>query len=145
MPTPPLSAAPSFPVSQAPTYDMYQLKNAPVLTAAGVSADQVSSDYFAQNFKGITVALNVTSFGGASLVVVIEGKDSASGNYFPLLTSGAITSKGITSHTIYPGLTPGATADNSSTANNILPAVFRIRVTVAAGTCSFTVGAVLTT
>lgn len=145
MPTPPLSPAPTFPTSQAPTYDMFQLNQAALLTAAGVSAQQQTGDYYAQNFKGITVALNVSSFGGASLVVIIEGKDAASGNYFPLLTSGAITSKTTTSHTVYPGLTPGSTADTASTSNNILPSVFRIRVTVAGGTCSFTIGAVLTT
>lgn len=138
----PSATAPLYPTSQAPTFDM---SAAGALLSGSFGTSQSTSDFYAQNFKGITVVLDVSNFNGATLTVVIEGKDSASGQYFPLLTSGSLTSTRTTSHTIYPGLTPGSTANQSSTANNILPAVFRIRVTVATATATFTVGAVLTT
>lgn len=137
--------APTYPVSQAPTFDMYQLNGAPVLAPGSVASAQATPNYYAQGFKGLTAVLDVTAIAGASLVLIVEGFDQASGKFFPILTSGAITATGTTSHTIYAGLANSSGAGQSTTANNILPAVFRIRVTQSAGTATYTVGAVLTT
>lgn len=134
-----MATPPTYPLGQAPVFDM-----GAIIPSASYNSNQTSGDLYAQHFKGITVILNVTSFGGASLTVIVEGKDSASGNYFPLLTSGAITSTGITSHTIYPGLAGVNTADKASSISGILPATIRVRVTVATGPATFSVGAQLT-
>jgi hypothetical protein len=124
---------------------MYQIGGAPLIAAVGASTDQIAGPYYSQGFKGITVVLDVTAVASASLTVIVEGFDQASGKYFPILTSGAITATGTTSHTIYAGLVNASGAGLSTTANNIMAAVFRIRVHVTGGTASFTVGAVLTT
>lgn len=132
---------PQYSLQQAPTFDM-----GTVLALTGATTTQASDDFYAQNFKGVTVALDVTSIGTGSLTVSVQGKDSVSGKYFTLLTSGAITANGTYAHTLYPGVTPASTANANSAAASILPATFRIVVTANnANPTTYTVGAVLTT
>jgi hypothetical protein len=132
---------PQFPLGQAPTFDMGTL-----IPAVAATTTQQSADYYAQNFKGITVVLDVTSIGTASLTVSIQGKDSVTGKYFTLLASSAITANGTTAHIVYPGITPATGANANTAVSTILPAAFRVVVTAGNGNpATYTVGAVLTT
>lgn len=135
---------PNYTLAQAPTFDMGLVQ--PGVNVSGV---QSSSDIYAQNFKGVTVIvdLSVNAGGLGSLVVAIQGKDTASGKYFNLLTSGALATVGTYVFTIYPGInhTTTPTANSSANASGILPATFRITVTGNANPTTYTIGAVLTT
>lgn len=128
---------PQYTLAQAPTFDM-----GAVITAVGVTADQKTPDFYAQNFKGITVVLDMTTVGTGSVTLSIQGKDSASGKYFTLLAGAAVVSNVTNVYTLYPGI---VTTTNVSI-SGILPAVFRILVTANnANPTTYTVGAVLTT
>jgi hypothetical protein len=139
-----LQLPPTYGVQQAPVFDM-----GTALTAAARTTTQWTPDINTLNFKGITVILDASVIGTASLTVVVEGKDySNSGNYWPLLTSGAITAIGTTAHTLYPGIFQPTTqpANGNSAVSTILPVWLRIRVAVGnANPASYSVGAILTT
>lgn len=145
MPANKIYLPPTYGLQQAPVFDMG-------LVMAGVNQTlvQTGQDINTLNFKGLTVILDVSTNAGGlgSLVVSVQGKDfSNSGNYFTLLTSGAISAVGTTSHTIYPGINQPGTqpANGNSAVSNILPVWLRVVVTGNANPTSYTVGAVLTT
>jgi hypothetical protein len=124
-----------------------------VLSAAARTTGQSTPDIQGTNFKGITVVLDMTAAGSGSVFLTIEGKDTASGKYFPILAGDgthAIAVNGTFVYTVYPGITavvPPLTASaGSASASGILPATFRITVSaVNANATTYTVGAVLTT
>lgn len=144
MPASGIYLPPTYGVQQAPVFDMGL-----VLSGAAVTTTQSSADINTLNFKGITVILNVSNIGTGSVSVAVDGKDfSNSANYFNLLTSGAQTSNGCTSHTIYPGINQPGTqpANGNSAASMILPVWLRVRIIANnANATTWTVGAILTT
>lgn len=74
-----------------------------------------------------TATVSTTTAGGGnggSLTVTIQGKDAASGKYFTLLASAAITSVGTTRLVVYPGNTVAANLSVST----VLPATWRVDV-----------------
>lgn len=148
MPATQLNKPPTYGLQQAPVFDM-GLVLPQTYGTTGMTTTQVSQDINTLNFKGITVILDVSSIGIASLTVAIEGKDySNSGNYFTLLNSGAITANGTTSHTLYPGIfQPGSQpANGNSAVSSILPVWLRVRVIHGnANPATYTVGGILTT
>jgi len=143
-----LALPPTYGLQQAPVFDL-GLVLPTVYGTTGMTTTQVSPDINTLNFKGLTVILDVSNAGTASLTVAVEGKDySNSGNYFTLLNSGAITANGTTSHTIYPGISQPGTqpANGNSAVSTILPVWLRVRVVHGnANPATYTVGAILTT
>lgn len=93
--------------------------------AAGVSSpDQINAYY-----RGLQIGVNITAGTGTAptLQAILEGKDAASGTYYPLLASVAIAAvAGFTLLSFYPGL--AATAN--VTANQALPRVWRVRTII---------------
>ena len=94
-------------------------------------------------YKGIKVVVDITALAGTAptVTVTIEGKDQASGKYYTLLASAALSATGTVILTVYPGVT--VTANVS--ASDVLPKTWRVR-TAGGGTitnASFTVGATL--
>lgn len=77
------------------------------------------------NIKGITVILDMTLVGTASVTVTIDGQDPASGKFYNLLTGLAITNNSTNVYRIQPGLTAVANKD----VNCQLPRTIRIVVT----------------
>lgn len=76
--------------------------------------------------KGLRLVIDVTASSATpSVVATIDGVDAASGKYFNLLTSAAITGAGTTVLSIAPGIT---VASNVSAAA-ILPDAVRITLT----------------
>lgn len=100
-------------------------------TASGNSGDQTN-----YNGRGIQVGVNITAITGTtpSLVVTIQGKDVASGVYYTLLQSAALTATGFTLLTVNPG---GLTTANVASPQ-VLPRTFRILYTIAGTTPSVT-------
>jgi hypothetical protein len=106
--------------------------------SASYGATQVGPDAQNINQRGAKVVLDVTVIGTATVQIVIEGKDVASGKYYTLLSGSAQGGIGTTVYTIYPGLTAAANV----VANDILPRTWRVRAVVGgAGAATFSVGA----
>lgn len=116
---------------------------AALVTLASASAGGNSADLTNVNNRGLKVVVNVTSITGTtpSLTVTIQGKDAASGAYYTLLASAAITAAGTTVLTVYPGQTASANVS----ANDVLPRTWRVLYAIAGTTpaVSATVGASL--
>ena len=106
--------------------------------ASSNSADQVNI-----NGRGIQVGVNITALGGTTptATVTIQGKDAASGVYYTLLQSAALSAAGFTLLTVYPGVAAAANV----AASQVLPATWRVLVALGgtAPTVSATVGASL--
>lgn len=70
----------------------------------------------------------------------IQGKDPASGKYYTILASAAITGTGTTVLRVGPGLTAAA----NLVANDMIPSVWRVAITVAdADSLTYSLGASL--
>lgn len=115
--------------------------SAALVTHAASAVGVASADQTNVNGRGVQVGVNITAGSGAAptLQVVIEGKDAASGAYYPLFTSAAIAAApGFTLLSLYPGLAASAAA-----ANQVLPRTWRIRTVIggAAPVVTATVGA----
>jgi hypothetical protein len=81
--------------------------------------------------EGVKAVLNVTAVPGVATVqLVIEGKDKASGAYYTILQAAARVGAGVDVLTVYPGV--AVTANVS--ASDVLPDVYRARVIHSAGT-----------
>lgn len=109
-----------------------------LINAVGATTSQNSPDQVNSSGRGILVFINVTAIGTGSITVTIRGRDKASGTYYTILTSLAITANGFTVLRAYPGLTAAANA----VASDVLPRVWRIEVTANnANAASYTVSA----
>jgi hypothetical protein len=97
-----------------------------LLTAAARTTTQTSADLV--NFNGasfLDVILDTTVASTGSVTLAINGKDPASGKYYPLLAGLAVTTVTTNVYRIGVGLTPVANA----AANLPLPRIFQIVVT----------------
>lgn len=112
------------------------------LSAAGVGTTN-GADQANVNARGVQVVVDITAISGTAptLTVKLQGKDAASGKYYDLLTSAALSATGTTLLTLYPGA--AATANVSSP--QVLPATWRVIGTVGGTTpaVTATVGASL--
>ncbi len=113
------------------------IDTAAIITAVGVTTTQNSPDQINFNARGLKLVVNVTAISGGSLVVAIQGKDAASGTYWTLLASVAVSTTGTFTLTLYPGV--AVTANVS--ASDILTRTWRVQVTPTGATASYTVGA----
>jgi hypothetical protein len=108
-----------------------------ILTLVAATTAQSSPDQTNYNGRGLQLGINVTSLVGTSFTVTVQGKDAASGQYYPLLTSAAITATGFTLLTLYPG----APAVANLSSPQVLPRTFRVLFTPTNATVSATIGA----
>lgn len=110
----------------------------PATQTTGATANVASQDMVNRNSRGVTVYVKTTAIGTGSITVTIQGKDSASGDYYTLLAGVAITTNTTNRYTVYPGLTAAANV----TASDVLPFMWRILVTANnANPATYTVGA----
>lgn len=85
--------------------------------------------------KGLHLTIDITAVGGTpTLTVTIQGKDSASGKYYTILASAALSAVATTVLRVYPGLTASANV----TASDVLPRTWRVIAAVAGTTPSVT-------
>jgi hypothetical protein len=97
-----------------------------------------SADLTNPGAGGLAVFIDVTAVSGSpSVVFTIQGKDPASGSYYDLLASAAITAVGFTVLRVHPALTAAA----NLIAKDALPKTWRIRATAAnASSITYSVG-----
>ena len=114
--------------SNSDTGSLATLAAAPV---GGNSADQTNL-----SGKGVVIVVDVTAIAGTtpSLIVTIQGKDTASGKYYNILASAAITTVSTTVLTVYPGV---LTAANVAAAMP-LSKTWRVLYTIAGTTPAIT-------
>lgn len=112
-----------------------------LLASAARTATNSTADQSNAGFRGLHVVINVTAVTATpSVVFTIQGKDEASGAYYTILASAAITGTGTTVLRVYPGLTAAA----NTVANDALPGAWRVLATHGdADSITYTVGASL--
>jgi hypothetical protein len=95
------------------------------LPLAARTASINSDDIQNFNAKGVHVIIDVTAVTATpSITVTLQGKDFASGKYYTILASAAITGTGTTVLKVFPGSAVSA----NSTANDIAPYIVRVSV-----------------
>lgn len=104
------------------------------LSAASTGGNSVDQNN-AQG-RGVVVGVNITAITGTSptLTVTIQGKDTASGEYYTLLASAALTAVGFTELTVYPG----AAVTANVSASLPLPQTWRVSYAVGGTTPAVT-------
>jgi hypothetical protein len=102
------------------------------LNAAGAGT-YTSLDLRNDEWSKGSFVVNLGTVTSASVVVTINGKDIASGQYYPLLTSAAITTAGATTLQIGAGL---INSQNSS--NAVLPKTYQISVAITGASAAVT-------
>jgi hypothetical protein len=96
-------------------------------TSTQTQADQTTN----YNYRGIACTLTSTAVVSAgSFTLEIDGKDSVTGTYYPLLTGTAVSTVTSQTLTVYPGITAAANAS----ASTILPRTWRVKATYNSGT-----------
>lgn len=114
-----------------------------VVTLSAASASGNSADKTLIGARGVKVVIDVTAITGTTptLVVDVQGKDTASGQYYTALASASITATGVTVLTVYPGVA----ATSNESASDHLPATWRISYTIGGTTpaVTATIGACL--
>lgn len=95
-----------------------------LITHSAASAGVNSSDQDGNRGRGVMVFVRISAITGTSptLTVTLQGKDEASGQYYTILASAALTATGLTVLKVYPGLTAAA----NTVANDILPSTYRV-------------------
>lgn len=110
------------------------------LTAAGAGTTN-SADLQNPYGRGTVLGINITAKSGTIAVVVnVQGKDFASGQYYTIASSASLTAAGFTTLTVYPGATTTANVAVSAP----LPATWRVQVVSGTGSTpsvTMTVGA----
>jgi hypothetical protein len=104
------------------------------LSGASTSGNTVTQDNL--QWRGLQLGINITAITGTSpsITVVVEGLDEASGQYYTLLSSAALSVAGFTPLTVYPGIAAAA----NSAASQVLPKSWRVRYTIAGTTPAVT-------
>lgn len=110
-----------------------------VLASAVRAANNDSGEQGNNACRGVDVVIDMTVVPGVNTVTfTVEGKDAASGKWYPLLVSAALVATGTVVLHIYPGAT--VTANLSANAN--LPRSWRVRAVHSAATnFTYSVGA----
>lgn len=111
-----------------------------VITHNAATVGVNGSDLVNPAARGVRVVLDITAITAGSIVVTIQGKDTASGKYYDILASAAKTTTGTTVLTVYPS---GIAAVANVTAVDSLPQDWRIKTTISTGPVTATVGASL--
>lgn len=85
---------------------------AALVTLAAASAGGQSADQTNLRGRGVKLAIDITAITGTgpTLTVKIQGKDAASGKYYDILSSAALSAVGTTVLEVYPGVANAANA-----------------------------------
>lgn len=102
---------------------------------------QATADQTNYGYQGIIVIIVATAKTATpSVTFTLEGKDPASGTYYTILASAAVTDAGTTILRAYPG----AVASANAAVDDRLPLTWRVSVTVGdADSLTYSVGAIL--
>lgn len=110
-----------------------------VLASAARTVATTSAEFENLECRGVKVVVDVTAIDASpSLTVKIQGKDHTSGQWYTVLTSGAIATVSTNVLTVYPGITTSANVAVS----DVLPRYWRVSVEVAdADEATYSIGA----
>lgn len=109
-----------------------------VLPPLARTATTSSRDFSNPDGQGVIVTVVITAASSPSNTVTIQGKDPASGTYYTILASSALTGTGTTTLRVHPELTAAA----NTVAKDMLPAVWRVTVTAGNGnSATYSIGA----
>lgn len=97
-----------------------------LLTAAASTVN--SADQINYNGKGVKLGINLTLTTG-TLTIIIQGKDTISGQYYNIASSAALAAPGFTTLQVYPGITTTANVSLS----DVLPRTWRVQAVVGVG------------
>jgi len=113
-------------------------------SAARTAATYNTDPIYNANARGVRIFCDVTNANGGTVTIAIQEKDPVSGNWVtnPNSTSAAFgTATQTRTLTIYPGLTTAAgTATTDTQGNSNLGVLWRLQITVATATVTFSVG-----
>ena len=116
---------------------------AALLTYTAAAAGTNGADQTNSNARGIKLVIDITALTGVgpTLIVVLQGKDAASGKYYTISNTANLTTVATTVMEVYPSLTPAGNTAFSST----LPRVWQVTATISGTTptVTATVGASL--
>ena len=105
-------------------------------SAAHTAGTAVSSDIANLYGHGGVFFLNSSAATLATATLTIQGKDVTSGQYFDILTGGAVSTVTAVAYKVFPG----ASAVANSIANDVIPATFRAKVVqTGTGTATYSV------
>lgn len=104
----------------------------------GQAGTFTSADVLNTVCRGVKVILNLTANPGGlgSVILKIQARDVASGSYYDLLTSAALSAVATTVFTVNPSITAVA----NQAVRDALPAVWRVTVSGNGNPTSYTVG-----
>lgn len=99
------------------------------LTGAGAGTTN-SDDQVNPSSRGVRVVVDLTKNSGTiDVVVTIQSKDAASGEYIDRLSSASLTATGVTEYIVHPDLTAAA----NSIAKNFIGEQWRVKLVSGAG------------
>lgn len=107
-------------------------------SAARGAATYVSPEFSAPDECGLRLYIDITNVNGGTLTLKIQTKDPASGNWVDL--AGAVTTALAAATTTRLTVFPGITAANNLDVSSPISGRWRISMTVAAATMTFSVG-----
>lgn len=94
-----------------------------LLASVARTASVNTDDQFNVGHRGCHLVIDATASAATpSVVFTIQGKDPASGKYYTILASAAVTGVSTTVLRVFDGATPAA----NLAANDVLPAVWRV-------------------
>lgn len=107
-----------------------------LLTFTAASTGANSADQSNPGGDGLKLVIDITAITGTTptLTVTIQGKDTASGKYYTILASAALSSVSTTVLTVFPGITASANV----AANDILPRTWRVSAVIGGTTPAVT-------
>ena len=107
----------------------------PLLTFTAAGASTVhSADQTNFLGTGLNCVVDITVATSTSLVLTIQGKDTASGKYYAILTSAALSSVATTLLSVFPGLTVAA----NTVVSAILPKTWRVTAAITGASSALT-------
>ncbi len=114
-------------------------KHVTVYASAARTATPTAVTVPTGRYRYLDLTLDLTALAATpSLVVTVDARDSASGKFYNLITSAAITTVSTNTYRVGPGLTAAA----NLVANFVLPDSIRVTVTHGdADSATYTVGA----
>lgn len=114
------------------------MKGYDTLAVSGTRSASFSSDDIDANlYRGAKVVVSIGSITSGGLTATIEGKDRVSQKYYTILASAPLLTSQDKVLTVYPGIT----ATTNVSASDVLPDTWRVSITVASGTASYSIGA----
>ncbi len=129
-------ASPNTPTTESGLPIFGPVDTGALITHTAASAGVNGTDQTNINGRGIKIVIDITAITGTSptLTVTLQGKDTASGKYYTILASAALTSVATTVIEVYPGLTASA----NTVANSTLPKTWRVISTIGGTTPAVT-------